>query len=413
MPLKLKIYIVVIIGLAVALFIYLIPSLSLTPDMWLIFIFFLIISTFAEFIPVDLPMGGAISIGFPIDFVLILVYGPALTMVITVLGALIGEVIERKRRSWYKIIFNAAQYALSVGIAGVVYQYTGGIIGFQNFIQFILPAALCAFVYCLVNLILVTMVISLAQRGRISTVWRINFKNLLSSYIAEAPMGFLMAIVYVEVGIVGILLFFLPLLLARRSFELYTKMRKVYLETIRALAAAVDAKDPYTKGHSERVAEMTLDLAQELNLSDRDIENIEYAALLHDVGKIGIEEKILGKNGILTDKEFDRIKEHTVMGAKIIEQVEFLKDSYKAIYHHHEKYNGKGYPDGLKSEDIPILARIIAVADAYDAMGSDRPYRKKLSQNKIMRELKEQSGKQFDPKVVKALISVLNREREK
>ena len=106
-------------------------------------------------------------------------------------------------------------------------------------------------------------------------------------------MGFLMAIVYVDVGIVGILLFFLPLLLARRSFELYTKMRKVYLDTIRALAAAIDAKDPYTKGHSERVAEMSVVLAQELNLPDRDIENIEYTALLHDIGKIGIADSIL------------------------------------------------------------------------------------------------------------------------
>ncbi|MBA3063420.1 MAG: HD domain-containing protein [Atribacteria sp.] len=413
MSLKLKIYIVIIIGLSIALFIYLIPSLSLTPDMWLIFIFFLTISTFAEFIPVDLPMGGAISIGFPVDFVLILVYGPALAMLITALGALIGEIIERERRSWYKIIFNATQYALSVGVAGLVYQYAGGIIGFQNFIKFIFPAALCAFVYCFINLILVTIVISLAQGGRIATVWRINFKNLLSSYIAEAPMGFLMAIVYVEVGIVGILLFFLPLLLARRSFELYTKMRKVYLETIRALAAAIDAKDPYTKGHSERVAETSVALAQELNLSDRDIENIEYTALLHDIGKIGIADNILGKDSSLTNKEFDKIKEHTVMGAKIIEPVDFLKNSYKAIYHHHERYNGKGYPDGIKSEDIPILARIIAVADAYDAMGSDRPYRKKLNKDKILKELNDQSGKQFDPEVVKALISVLDREREK
>jgi putative nucleotidyltransferase with HDIG domain len=221
-----------------------------------------------------------------------------------------------------------------------------------------------------------------------------------------------MAIVYVEVGIIGILLFFLPLLLARRSFELYTKMRKVYLDTIRALAAAIDAKDPYTKGHSERVAETSVALAQELNLSDKDTENIEYTALLHDIGKIGIADNILGKNSSLTDEEFEKIKEHPVMGAKIVEPVVFLKNSYEAIYHHHEKYNGSGYPDGLKEKDIPLSARIIAVADAYDAMGSDRPYRKKLSKDKILNELKDQSGKQFDPEIVKALISILGRERE-
>jgi len=409
---KLKVYIVIIISFAIILLIYLIPPFSLIYDKWYIFLFFLIISIFAESIPVDLPIEGSITIGFPIDFVIILVYGPAIAIWITFLGEILGELIDRKT-TWYKALFNASQYALSVGVAGLVYQFVGGVVGSQDFLKYVLPAALCAFTYCVINSILVAIVISFAQQVKLSMIWRLNIKEMIPSYLSEAPIGFLMAIVYVEVGIIGILLFFLPLLLARRSFELYTKMRKVYLDTIRALAAAIDAKDPYTKGHSERVAEMSLTLAQELNLSDKDIEDIEYTALLHDIGKIGIKDKILSKKSSLTDREFDKIKEHTIMGAKIIEPVDFLKNSYKAIYHHHEKYNGKGYPDGLKSEDIPLSARIIAVADAYDAMGSDRPYRKKLNMNKILKELKDQSGKQFDPEVVKALISVLDREREK
>ena len=412
MPKKLKVYIVIIISFAIILLIYLIPPFSLIYDKWYIFIFFLVISIFAESIPVDLPIEGSITIGFPIDFVIILVYGPAIAIWITFLGEILGELINR-RTTWYKALFNASQYALSVGVAGLVYQFVGGVVGSQDFLKYVLPAALCAFTYCVINSILVAVVISFARQVKLNMIWRLNIKEMIPSYLAEAPIGFLMAIVYVEVGIIGILLFFLPLLLARRSFELYTKMRKVYLDTIRALAAAIDAKDPYTKGHSERVAETSVALAQELNLSDRNIENIEYTALLHDIGKIGIADNILGKTSSLTDKEFDKIKEHTIMGAKIIEPVDFLKNSYKAIYHHHEKYNGKGYPDGLKSEDIPLSARIIAVADAYDAMGSDRPYRKKLNMNKILKELKDQSGKQFDPEVVKALISVLDREREK
>lgn len=412
MPLKLKIYIGVITASAIALFVYLIPSLPSLSNIWLILIFFLAISTFAEFIPVDLPTGGGISIGFPIDFVLILVYGPALAMLITALGALIAEIIGGKK-SWYKVIFNTAEYALSAGVAGLVYQYTGGIIGFQNFFKFVFPATLCALTYCLVNSILVTIVISFAQDSKISTVWRVNIKEMIPSYLAEAPMGFLMAVIYVQTGVLGILLFFLPLLLARRSFELYTKMRKMYLETIRALAAAIDAKDPYTKGHSERVAQLSVALAQDLHLSDRDIENIEYTALLHDIGKIGIDDRILGKSSELSNEEFKKIKEHPIIGANIIEPVDFLKNSYEAIYHHHERYNGGGYPDGLKEKDIPLCARIIGVADAYDAMGSDRPYRKKLSKEKILKEFAEQSGKQFDPQIVNALMLILKREREK
>jgi len=411
LPLKLKIYIGVITALAIALFIYLIPSLPSLFNIWWVIIFFLTISTFAEFIPVDLPVGGAISIGFPIDFILILVYGPALAMLISALGALIGETIEKKR-SWYKIIFNASQYALSAGIAGIIYQKIGGVVGLVDLTNYIIPAIISAFGYYVINSSLFMIVISLAEEVSMLSVWKTQIKGIVITYIALAPMGLIMAMVYVTIGIWGIILFFFPLILARRSFELYTKMRKMYLETIRALAAAIDAKDPYTKGHSERVAEMSVALAQELNLSDREIENIEYTALLHDIGKIGIDDRILGKKGSLTNEEFDKIKEHPIVGAKIIEPIDFLKNSYWAIYHHHERYNGDGYPDGIKSENIPILARIIAVADAYDAMGSDRPYRKKLNKDKILKELKDQSGKQFDPEVVKALNSVLDRERE-
>ena len=412
MPLKLKVYIGAVIGLAIALFIYLVPSLSLAADMWLILTFFIVLSTIVEFMPVDLPIGGKVTIGFPIDFLVILVYGPAAAIIVTSFSAFIGEIIGGKTR-WYKILFNMAQYTLSAGIAGMVYQGLGGVVGLVNISNYIIPAVICAIIYFLVNSNLFVIVVSLSEEVSILSVWKKQIRGTLATYIALVPIGFIMALVYTSIGVWGIILFFFPLFLARRSFELYTKMRKVYLDTIRALAAAIDAKDPYTKGHSERVAETSVALAQELDLPGREIENIEYSALLHDIGKIGIADSILGKNSSLTDKEFDKIKEHTVMGAKIIEPVDFLKNSYEAIYHHHEKYNGAGYPDGLKEKDIPLSARIIAVADAYDAMGSDRPYRKKLSKDKILNELKDQSGKQFDPEIVKALISVLDKEREK
>jgi len=411
LPLKLKIYIGVTTASAIALFIYLIPSLPSLPNMWPVLIFFIVISTMADFLPVDLPTSGSVTIGFPIDFVVILVYGPATAMFITIFGAIVGELMQRKI-SWYKILFNSSQYALSAGIAGIVYQKSGGVVGTPNITNYIIPAIICAFTYYFINSSLFMMVIHFAEGISLWSIWKNQLKGIIATYIALAPIGFIMAMVYVSIGIWGIILFFFPLILARRSFELYTKMRKVYLDTIRALAAAIDAKDPYTKGHSERVAETSVALAQELNLSDRDIENIEYTALLHDIGKIGIADSILGKDSNLTDKEFDKIKEHTIIGAKIIEPVDFLKNSYEAIYHHHEKYNGKGYPDGIKEKNIPLSARIIAVADAYDAMGSDRPYRKKLNKDKILKELKDQSGKQFDPEIVKTLLLVLNRERE-
>jgi putative nucleotidyltransferase with HDIG domain len=412
LSIKLKVYIGIITGLAIALFIYLFPSLSLISGTWLAIIFFIALSIIAEFMPVDLPVGGRVTIGFPIDFVVILVYGPAFAICVTFLGEILGELFNRKS-IWYKTLFNAFQYALSAGVAGMVYQGLGGIVGAVDLSNYIIPAVICAVVYYLINLNLFMIVISLAEEVPILSVWKKRLRGIIATYIALTPIGFVMALVYANIGIWGIILFFFPLFLARRSFELYTKMRKMYLETIRALAAAIDAKDPYTKGHSERVAKIAVVLATELNLSDRDIENIEYTALLHDIGKIGIDDRILGKSSKLSNEEFKKIKEHPMVGAKIIEPVDFLKNSYKTIYHHHEKYNGGGYPDGLKEKDIPLCARIIAVADAYDAMGSDRPYRKKLSKEKILKEFTEQSGRQFDPQIVNALMLILKREREK
>jgi putative nucleotidyltransferase with HDIG domain len=411
LSLKLKIYIGAVTGLAIAFFIYLVPSLSLTANTWLILTFFIVLSTVAEFMPVDLPFGGRVTIGFPIDFVVILIYGPFFAICVTFMGEILGDILNRKT-IWYKTLFNASQYALSAGIAGMVYQGLGGVVGEVNLTNYIVPAAICAISYFLINSNLFMIVVSLSEEVSILSVWKNRIRGIIATYIALAPIGFVMAIVYVSIGIWGIILFFFPLFLARRSFELYTKMRKMYLETIRALAAAIDAKDPYTKGHSERVAKIAVVLATELNLSDRDIENIEYTALLHDIGKIGIDDRILGKSSKLSNEEFKKIKEHPIVGAKIIEPIDFLKNSYETIYHHHERYNGGGYPDGLKEKDIPLCARIIAVADAYDAMGSDRPYRKKLSKEKILKEFTEQSGKQFDPQIVNALMLIFKRERE-
>jgi putative nucleotidyltransferase with HDIG domain len=411
LSIKLKIYIGVIIGLAIALFIYLLPSLSFNFNTWTAIIFFITLSIIAEFMPVDLPVGGRVTIGFPIDFVVIIIYGPLFAICVTFIGEILGDIFNRKI-IWYRTLFNGSQYALSAGVAGMVYQGLGGVVGGANLTNYIVPAAICAIVYFLINSNLFMIVISLSEEVSILSIWKNRIRGAIATYIALAPMGFIMAVVYLNIGNWGIILFFFPLFLARQSFELYTKMRKIYLETIRALAAAIDAKDPYTKGHSERVAQIAVLLAQELNLSYRDSENIEYTALLHDIGKIGIDDRILGKSSKLSNEEFKKIKEHPIVGAKIIEPVDFLKNSYKTIYHHHEKYNGGGYPDGLKEKDIPLCARIIAVADSYDAMGSDRPYRKKLSKEKILKEFTEQSGKQFDPQIVNALMLILKRERE-
>jgi putative nucleotidyltransferase with HDIG domain len=406
---KLKIFILSISLLTIILFILLFPTIPDVSEVWLPMLFFIIIAILTEYLPVSLPAGGRITVAFPISFLVILVYGPALAMILETLS--VFWEIFKKKEFWYKTVFNAAQYALSAGLSGMVYIHTGGVVGKQNFIEFIIPAALCALTYCLINSILVTSVIALDSEESIYKVYRINIRETFPSYLAEAPLGFIMAIIYVEIGILGILLFFFPLLLARRSFELYTRMRKIYLDTIRTLAATIDAKDPYTHGHSERVSRMAIQLAKRLGFAESEIEYLEYAAILHDIGKIGIEDRILGKKDKLTDAEYEKVKEHPVIGANILESIEFLKRSSQTVLHHHERFDGRGYPYGLKGEEIPKPARLLAIIDAYDAMNSDRPYRKKLSAEDILKELEMGTGKQFDPIMVEAFISLLKEKR--
>jgi response regulator RpfG family c-di-GMP phosphodiesterase len=191
------------------------------------------------------------------------------------------------------------------------------------------------------------------------------------------------------------------------NVKLYQNIRDNYLKTVRGFALAVEAKDRYTHGHSENVMKYTVILAKHLGLPDEEIENVKYAGLLHDIGKIGVSELILNKPGRLTPSEFDEIKKHPTLGANIIADVPFLRPLVPMVLHHHEFYDGNGYPSGIKGEQVPFGARILGVADAYEAMTSDRPYRRSMTRQTAMDILIEGKSKQFDPKVVDAFCEIL------
>ncbi|MBN1309159.1 MAG: response regulator [Chitinispirillaceae bacterium] len=195
--------------------------------------------------------------------------------------------------------------------------------------------------------------------------------------------------------------------IAIENVRLYSNIRDNYLKTIRAFALAVEAKDEYTHGHSENVMKYTVVLAKRLGLPDHEIELVKYAGLLHDIGKIGVSENILNKAGKLTTQEFEEIKKHPELGARIISDVPFLKSLVPMVLHHHEFFNGCGYPLKIAGNSIPFGARILSVADAYEAMTSDRPYRKSLSIEVAFNILIEERGKQFDPQVVDAFLDIM------
>ena len=197
--------------------------------------------------------------------------------------------------------------------------------------------------------------------------------------------------------------------LAIENVKLYESIKKDQISIIRALASTVDAKDHYTLGHSQKVSEYSVIIAEEMGLSERDTETIKYAALLHDIGKIALPDDIIKKPSRLTEQEFEIVRKHPNIGAKIIKEIEALAPMVPIVLHHHEHYDGKGYPDGMKGDDIPIGARIVHVTDAYDTMVSARAYRDMLPPELAISELRKNAGTQFDPKVVDIFISSLRK----
>ena len=189
--------------------------------------------------------------------------------------------------------------------------------------------------------------------------------------------------------------------------EAYSTLKKAHLDSVKVLGEAIDAKDPYTRGHSDRVRQMSLQIARSLGFSEERLEILEYGALLHDIGKIGIKDEILRKPGALSGEEYQTIREHPLIGVKIVEGIEFFKDKIPMIRNHHEQFDGKGYPDGLAGEAIPLEARIIAVPDAFDAMASLRSHQKTRDLEAILSEMEQNKGRQFDP----GIMDIFLRER--
>jgi putative nucleotidyltransferase with HDIG domain len=186
--------------------------------------------------------------------------------------------------------------------------------------------------------------------------------------------------------------------------EAYRVLKKAHLDSIKILSGAIDAKDPYTQGHSDRVRKMSLRIATQLGFSEDRLENLEYGALIHDIGKIGIKDEVLQKSGPLSPKEYQYIQEHPLIGVKIVEGIDFFKDKIPMIRNHHEHFDGSGYPDGLMGEVIPLEARIIAVPDAFDAMTSLRPHQRASPLEDVLFEMEKNKGKQFDPHILEIFL---------
>jgi putative nucleotidyltransferase with HDIG domain len=200
---------------------------------------------------------------------------------------------------------------------------------------------------------------------------------------------------------------------AIKKAQLYEDINEIFINTVQALASAIDAKDPYTYGHSRRVAQLSAAICEELGMSRKEIRQVMLAAILHDIGKIGTPERILQKPGHLEPAELEKIKEHPARGAQILSNIREFNNIIKWIRHHHEWYDGKGYPDHVSAENIPVESRVITVADAFDAMTSDRPYRKGMPADEALRIMNEFAGSQFDPQILALFRRIYDSGRER
>ena len=218
--------------------------------------------------------------------------------------------------------------------------------------------------------------------------------------------------------VLGLLLFLEVYILCIEKEEKYIlekkRVRSVWrmsMQIVQTLVKTIDAKDSYTNGHSARVAQYSVMLAKRMGFKEEELGRLEYTALLHDVGKIGVSDAILNKKGKLTEEEYAIIKEHSEIGAQILSTITELPDVAVGARYHHERYDGKGYPDGLKGEEIPLFARIIAVADSYDAMTSKRSYRDALPQELVRQEITRGIGTQFDPRIAKLMLIIMDEDK--
>lgn len=359
-------------------------------------------------LPVTLPRGTHQAVSLAPLVAAMALGGPAVGGWVAVLGT--TELREvRGRIPWYGTLVNHAGAALPVVIAGIIREGivnvapTGGQSQIADFFATIVGAT-ALFV---LNTAIVGGVVALRTGQSVGSIMASDSKDTAFNSLGLAPLGWLMSIVY-SIQWWATLLFALPLYTTRMASQRFVEMREMFTQTIGALAAAVDKRDPYTARHSERVKQIAVDIGQVMHVSDYDLEALEWGGLLHDVGKIGVPDDVLKKPERLTRAERMVMNSHPVLGAEIIAPVAKLAAELPIIRHHHEWYNGSGYPDRLIGDEIPKLARILHVADAFEAMTAARPYRMKpLSTEEALAELRKFAGVQFDPEIVDAFVKTV------
>ncbi|WP_425832629.1 HD-GYP domain-containing protein [Kribbella sp. DT2] len=342
--------------------------------------------------------------------ILVAVYplaGPAAAVVVSACNAL----VQRRGIPLMKRAFNGSQFVLSAAVGGVVYDLTGGPVGAEVLVvphQLVFTGVLACLGTLVVNALLMSTVLLLDQGVSPLRSMRYAAAPTLTPLLGYGCLGLLLAVVWIGgLGFVAGLLILVPLLVARWALRQYEAEKTAQAATMRAFIHLIETKDPYTRGHSERVSKGVGMLGRFLKLNpDRQIA-LEHAGLLHDVGKVGVPTSIIRKPGRLDDTEMDAIRLHPARGVELIGNIPFLEEVKSAVLHHHEKYDGTGYPAGLSATNIPYFARIIGIVDAFDCLTSNRSYRPARSVEETLAILEQDKLTHFDPRLVDSFVSVI------
>lgn len=389
-----------------------------------VFIVFFTLTFLAELLPIKFPGSNMdFTMTMPVFVGFFLSQGPSSTFVIGSLGMVAAAVFMYRHRdiAWIAdfVSFNASTYIISIALASLAYMLVGG----KTLVQYdavtwqgmVRPLFIWIGVCTTANMLLLTTGVALLN----NEAWRMHFMQNLSwyipSYIVTLPSAILFAFLYSQYGIFGLILLVVPFLVGRKALYQYAMQTEMYRETITTLGTYMQHYHPYTKGHLERVADLADEVAKEVRLPPQSLILIRQAGLLHDIGKVGVEEEVLDKVGKLSDEDWAIIREHPARGAEILSQMKYLERIVPWVRGHHERPDGRGYPDGLKQGQISLEAAVIAVADAFDAMtggpekDDQRVYRKPLTISEAVDQVRYGAGTQFDPRVVKAFMRVMAR----
>jgi diguanylate cyclase (GGDEF)-like protein/putative nucleotidyltransferase with HDIG domain len=419
LPLPARLFVVGVIALAALLVVFVLPIGTNRP---LLFAALLVLSAATSVLKVTLPLphsASTMSVSYAVDFTAMLMLGTELTMIIAAVSALCQCNFRiREPNPPHRTLFSMATLVITVFAAGSVYQAMGGVPGDFALWSDLTPVAVAAATYFCVNTALVATVIGLTTGTPIYKVWHGNFFWGAPGYFVGAAVasGIMLLQQYSSHSLIP--LGIVPLYLTYRTYQVYLKrieeeqlqvkqIADLNFATIEALALAIDAKDQTSQSHIRRVQLYATALARELGMSENDIQGVKTAALLHDIGKLAVPEHILSKPGPLTSEEFQKIRAHPKIGAEIISSVPFPYPVAPLILRHHERWDGKGYPDGLKGEEIPLGARILTAVDYFDAVMAERPYHKALPFDAAVKLLKQEAGKALDPRVVDAFVRLL------